>query len=234
MEPPPASVLETARWWADFRPDTGNLETWYPVPRVVPITQEASGILVETRMETEAEYAKAEATGDTVGTAVWGRVTEHARKLALVHAVSESREHPEIRKPAAQWARRFVMHQARRMLFMTQVHVAANPFHAECLKFLDKLRGTPGRELAHSVLLKRMKMDAKSFNLVVDTLDQRGDIVIREQKTATKAARFYQLADRTGVKDSGGRSAERERFRPSSQSKEDREGSSGVKKSEVL
>ncbi len=199
IEPPPARVLETARWWADFRPGTGNLEVWHPVPQVVPLTQEAGEILVETRRETEAEYAKAEATGDTVGTAVWGRVTEHARKLALIHAVSENREHPEIGRHAARWARRFVMHQARRMLFMTQAHVAANPFHAECLKFLDKLRGAPGRELAHSVLLKRMKTDAKTFLAMVTTLEQRGDIEIRTQSTSGRSGRFYRLVEGTGV-----------------------------------
>ena len=199
IERPPARVLETARWWADFRPGTGNLEAWHPVPRVVPITQEAGDILVETRLEAEAEYARAEATNDTVGTAVWGRVTEHARKLALIHAVSEKREHPEIGKTAAQWARRFVMHQAKRMLFMTQAHVAANPFHAECLKFLDKLRGAPGRELAHSVMLKRMKTDAKNFLAMVTTLEQRGDIAIRTQSTSGRSGRFYRLVEGAGV-----------------------------------
>jgi len=203
IEPPPPRVLEAAKWWADFRPGAGNLEQWHPVPRVVPISQEAVRILIENRIEAEAEYAKAEASGDTVGTAVWGRVTEHARKLALIHAVSENRAHPEIGKTAAQWARRFVMHQARRMLFMTQSHVAANPFHAECLKFLEKLRGAPELELPHSVLLKRMKMDTKNFMLIVNTLEQRGDIVIRNQPTATKPGRFYQLVGTTQQQESG-------------------------------
>lgn len=200
IEPPPPRVLEAARWWAEFRSGTGNLETWHPVPRVIPFTKEAGDILVETRREAEAEYANAEASGDTVGTAVWGRVTEHARKLALIHAVSENRANPEIGKTAAQWAQSFVMHQARRMLFMTQAHVAANPFHAECLKFLDKLRGTKGRELAHSVLLKRMKTDAKTFLAMVTTLEQRGDIVIRTQSTSGRSGRYYQLVESCGDK----------------------------------
>ncbi len=203
IEPPPQRVLQTAKWWADFRPGNGNLEHWHPVPRVVPHTEEAKAILVETRLEVEAEYAKAEASGDAVGTAVWGRVTEHARKLALLYAVSEGRERLEIGNPAAEWARRFVMHQAKRMLFMAQAHVADNPFHAECLKVLRKLRAAPGGELAHSVLLKRMKMDTKNFMLIVSTLEQRGDIVVRNQPTATKPGRFYQLVGATAEKESG-------------------------------
>ena len=194
-DPPPAHVLETAQWWADFQPGTGNLEQWHPVPRIVPHTPEAREILVETRLEVEAEYDKAEAQGDEVGTAVWGRVAEHARKLALVYAASEKHTAPRIGRAAAEWARGFALHQARRMLFMAQAHVADNPFQAECLRMLRKLRAAPKRELAHSVLLRRMKMDTKSFGLLVATLEQRGDIVIRTQATATKSGRFYQLTE---------------------------------------
>ena len=144
-DPIPERVLETAKWWADFRPGTGNLQDWHPVPRVVPQTAEAMEVLVETRLEAEEEYGKAEAVGDEAGTTVWGRVSEHARKLALLYAVSENHEQPEIGKAAVEWARRLVLHQARRMLFMARAHVADNPFDAECLKVLQKLRGAPER-----------------------------------------------------------------------------------------
>jgi hypothetical protein len=207
----PARVLETAKWWADFRPGTGNLENLHPVPRIVPHTDEAKGILIETRLEAEAEYSKAECSGDAVGTTVWGRVSEHARKLALVHAVSENPKRPEIGRTAAEWARKFVFHLTRRMLSMAQAHVADNPFHAGCLKFLQKLREAPEGELAHSILLKRMKTDAKNFLVLVTTLEQRGDIVIRTQSTSGRPGRFYRLTDlpagsplRAGSTDEGG------------------------------
>jgi hypothetical protein len=191
----PDRVLETARWWADFRCGTGNLENWHPMPQIIPHADEARAVLIETRLETEAEYAKAEAADDSVGTAVWGRASEHSRKLALIYAVSENHEHPVIGQAATEWASRLVLHQARRMLFMAQSHVADNPFHAECLKFLQKLRNAPGRELPHSLLLKRTKTDAKSFLALVTTLEQRGDIVIRTQSTPGRSGRFYRLAE---------------------------------------
>jgi hypothetical protein len=193
--PLPNRVLETARWWGDFRAGTGNLENWHPVPQIVPQTDEAKAVLIETRLEAEAEYAKAEAADDCVGTAVWGRASEHTRKLALIYAVSENHEHPEIGRAATEWASHLVLHQARRMLFMAQSHVADNPFHAECLKFLQKLRNAPGQELPHNVLLKRMKIDAKSFLGLVTTLEQRGDIAIRTQTTPGRTGRFYRLAE---------------------------------------
>ncbi|MFC1573208.1 hypothetical protein ACFL6M_06375 [Candidatus Eisenbacteria bacterium] len=85
---------------------------------------------------------------------------------------------------------------------MAQAHVAANPFHAECLRFLQKLRGVPRQELAHSVLLKRMKTDAKTFLAMVTTLEQRGDIEIRTQSTSGRPGRFYRLTE--GLREVGG------------------------------
>ncbi len=189
----PTRVLETARWWAEFSPGPGNLENWHPVPKVVSHTDDARNILVETRLEAEAEYSKAEGLADAVGTTVWGRVSEHVRKLALVYAVSETFERPEIGRNAAEWARRFVLHQTRRMLFMAEAHVAENPFHAECMKLMRKLREATGQALPHGVLLKRMKTDSKNFSLLILTLEQRGDIKVLTRSTRGRQNRVYQL-----------------------------------------
>jgi hypothetical protein len=82
------------------------------------------------------------------------------------------------------------------MLFMAQTHVAENPIQAACLKFLQKLREAPERELPHSVLLKRMKIDAKTFSTLVRTLGERGDIVARTESTTGRPGSYYQLAGR--------------------------------------
>lgn len=199
IHPVPDRVLETARWWADFRPGTGNLQDWHPVPLIVPQTEAARTILDEARGEAEQEYARAESLSDSAGTALWGRVAEHARKLALVYAVSENHQAPEIGRDAAVWASGFAIHQARRMLFMAQSHVAENPFQAECLKLLRKLRAAPGRELSHSVLLKRMKVDAKTFRVLVSTLEQRGDIATRTEIISGGGGQFYRLMEKAAT-----------------------------------
>ena len=41
-------------------------------------------------------------------------------------------------------------------MFMSHSHLADNPFHADCLKLMQKLRHAPYNTLSHSVLLKRM------------------------------------------------------------------------------
>jgi hypothetical protein len=159
----------------------------------VEADDDARSLLTDARQASEAEYTAAEARGDPVGTTVWGRVPEQIRKLALLYAVSASHETPRIDVAAVRWATEFILHQTRRMLFMAHSHVAENPFHAECLKLLRKLREAPERQLAHSVLLKRMKTDAKSFSTLIETLCQQGEIEIVTTPRAGWPVRGYRL-----------------------------------------
>ena len=189
----PASVMDAAQWWAEFNPGAGNLGSWHPQPRIVEADDDARDMLAEARLTSESEYASAEARGDPVGTTVWGRVPEQIRKLTLIHAVSANYETPRIDAMAVQWATDFMFHQTRRMLFMAHNHVAENPFHGECLKLLRKLRDATDQQLAHSVLLKRMKTDAKTFQELVTTLEQQGDVSTVIQATSGRPQRHYRL-----------------------------------------
>ncbi|NLE39432.1 MAG: hypothetical protein GX621_15530 [Pirellulaceae bacterium] len=192
----PSHIVTTARWWADFRPGTGNLENWHPIPAVVEHSDKARQALIETRQAADAEYAVAEQQGDVVGTTVWGRVSEQTRKLALLYAVSENHEAPRIEKAAVEWAAQVIVHQTRRMLFMAAQHVSDNPFEAECLKLIQKLREAPGGQLSHSVLLKRMKVDARHFRELIVTLQERGDVALATVTTAGRTGIMYRCEKR--------------------------------------
>ena len=191
----PPRILETATYWANFQPGKGNLDKFFPIPRIVAYTDEAQSLLIDSRRQCEAEYAAAEERGDAVGTTVWGRTNEHIRKLALLYAISANHREPSIDASGARWATEFATHQTRRMLFMAQSHVAENPFHAECLKAKQKLQSAPHRTLAHSVLLKRMKMDAHSFMRMMETLIAQGDVTPLGHDTAGRPFRGYQLIE---------------------------------------
>jgi hypothetical protein len=195
---PPPRVLETAGWWAGQSPGPGNLAESHPTPKTVPHTPEARRLLIELREQSEAEYADAEAKSDAVATTVWGRVSENARKLALLYAISENHREPEIGADAVRWASGLIVHQTRRMLFMAAGHAAETPFDELALRAMRKLREAPGETLRHSVLLKRMKIDSRSFHDLVDTLAQRGDIVAETVETAGRAAVVYRLAGKEG------------------------------------
>jgi tRNA U38,U39,U40 pseudouridine synthase TruA len=126
---------------------------------------------------------------------VWGRVSEQVRKLALIYAVSANHQNPKIGLDAMRWASQFVMHQTRRMLYMASSHVADNPFHAECLKLIKKLREAADHELPHQLLLKRMKVDAKRFRELIETLIQRGDVEAVAAPTAGRTGVKYRLLE---------------------------------------
>lgn len=191
---PPDRVIDVARWWSDFSPGTGNLEQWHPQPRIVEADNDARTLLTETRRASEAEYAASEARGDPVGTTVWGRVPEQIRKLALLYSVSVSHEAPQIDVAAVRWASDFILHQTRRMLFMAQSHVAENPFHAECLKLIRKLREAPEEQMQRQHLLRAMRCKAADFDQLIVTLVQQGDIVPVAIPTRTKTSQGYRLA----------------------------------------
>ncbi|MBN1909792.1 MAG: DUF3987 domain-containing protein [Pirellulales bacterium] len=189
----PASVVETARWWAEFRPSTGNLQDAHPEPRVVPLAPEAALALGQLQRTTEAEYDRAEEAKDEAARTAWSRTCENATKLALVYAVSENHEDPIIGLPAVEWATAFAMHQTRRQIFLAASYVAENPFHAECLKVLRKLREADG-QMARRQLMRAMRCKAADFDQIISTLLQQGDIVPVQISTKTKPAQGYQLA----------------------------------------
>jgi len=196
----PDAVLEIARWWAEYNPHKTrrNLLEVHPHPKAIHAEPEAKEALTALQRATEAEYRKADKQNDEVARVAWSRTHENAKKLSLLRAVSENHEEPLIRLPAVEWATEFAMHQTRRQLFLAQTYVAENAFHADCLKVIRKLRDAPGHELPHSVLLKRMKMNATAFRDLVETLRQRGEVLPVTVTTTGRPGLVYRLV---GVKD---------------------------------
>jgi hypothetical protein len=62
-----------------------------------------------------------------------------------------------------------------------------------CLRLIRKLQEIPERQLPHSLLLKRMKMDAKSFQEMIATLERQGDIATSIVATSGRPQRLYKL-----------------------------------------
>jgi len=190
----PESIVETARWWAQYRPGTGNLQEFHPVPRVVAFEPEAAEVVGQLQKMTEVEYDRAAAAGDEAACTAWSRTCENAKKLALIYACSGNHQEPVIGLSAVEWATAFAMHQTRRQLYLAATYVAENPFHAECLKLLRKLREASEQQMQRQHLLRAMRCKAADFDQIVSTLIQQGDIVTVEIRTKTKSAQGYRLA----------------------------------------
>ena len=192
----PQSIIDIARWWSDYKPgQSRNLVDLHPVPAIVDYTDSGKRIVDEFRVFADAEYTKAEENNDEVSKTVWGRANENARKLALLYACSENHLDPKISGDAAKWAIALMTHQLRRMLYLVQLYVAENDFHALCLKVKQKLREADQRMLLHSVLLKRMKIDKTSFRNMIETLTEQGDIEVVTIQTKTNKGTGYHLLE---------------------------------------
>ncbi len=194
----PPRVLATAKWWADYPPGTGNLEDRHPVPTIIEHGDDAKRLLIETRLQAEAEYSKAEEGCDSVGTTVWGRVSEQTRKLALLYAISENHVSPRIGLAAVEWASAFVMHQTRRMLFMAASHVADGEFDAlikRTVEILRQWREKHGRNalMPNWELRRRLKQRPSDFKDIVLELKERRIVEFGTDASSTKPKSGYRL-----------------------------------------
>ncbi len=72
-------------------------------------------------------------------------------------------------------------------------HVSETPFDADCLRLLRKLREAEGQALPHSVLLKRMKLDAEAFRRLAQTLMERGEVAVEMNPTKGRTGAIYRL-----------------------------------------
>jgi hypothetical protein len=189
----PSTIIEHAAWWRDYQPMAGNIASLHPEPRILQHTPDAKETLNSLRKNADREYSHAEEKNNQPAMTVWGRVNEQARKLALLYAISADREATTIGSDAAEWAASLTMHQARRMLYMAELHVAENPHDAQCLKIIQIISAKPDKKIGHSELLKRMKIDAKSFISIISTMIERGDLVRNEIPHDSRTKGIYAL-----------------------------------------
>ncbi len=192
----PDSILDTARWWSDFAPGRrgagGNLYAMYPEPKSVPFTPDALKAIEAMQKKTDAKWHEADKQKNEADRTAWSRACENAKKLALIYACSENHENPVISLAAIEWASAFALHQTKRQLYLAGSYVAENPFHAECLKLLRRLRESKG-QMARNKLMRAMRCKLADFDQIIGTLLMQGDIAAVDIPTKTKTAKGYRI-----------------------------------------
>jgi hypothetical protein len=198
--PLPASIVEAARWWADFRPG-GNLGEEHPAPRLVPTTPDALAAFADLRRRIDATYDECQAVGDNPGMAIWARAYEKARRLALVYACSADRENPEITTEAVAWSGAFALHQTRRMLYMARQYASESEFDARrkrLLEVLDQWRRQHGDEwMPFWKVNRKLPWSNREHEEVRDTLLHQRLIEARTTPTRGRPGLFYRLPPAT-------------------------------------
>jgi hypothetical protein len=199
--PLPASLLEAARWWADYRPG-GNLAPQHPAPRLVPAAPEAVAAFADLRRRIDATcYGPCRAAQDEAGMALWARAYEKARRLALIYACSVDHENPVVTPEAADWAGAFALHQTRRMLYMARQHASESEFDARRKRLLDVLeqwRRQHGDEWMPLWRVNRkLPWSPREHEEVRDTLLQQRLIEYRVTTTRGRPGAVYRLPPAT-------------------------------------
>lgn len=189
----PERIMLTAKAWAETRLGAGNLSGTNPMPRVVPTTDEAAAAWKEIQATVDAEWEACEERRDKVGTTIWSRVFEQAKKLALVYAVSESKASPRVTSSAVAWAADLMTRQARLMIDAASKRIATSPFDAEVLRFKEAIQRSPDGAMRHMDMLRLLRVEAKRLREIVDTLSQREEITVERSSTNGRGGLVYRL-----------------------------------------
>lgn len=193
MADPPVEVLATAKTWIERRADEID-----PRARVVLYTREADELARAVRVRADENYDESKARGDVMGVIAWSRTMELLSKLSLLYAVSAEPLHPKITRAAVEWAEAFVWHVTRRLLYRSGSLVAESEFERRCAKILQAVTDSPDGSLPHWKLLKRSKLKKRDFMEVVETLIERGDLLLKIEPIPTGSARRTYQRPRRG------------------------------------
>jgi hypothetical protein len=188
----PNAIVESARYWAEFRPGDrrGNLENWHPQPQVVEATNEAKSVFRDFRLCADQRYAAAESWNDQAAMAIWARAHEKARRLALVYAASVGPAAPLVTADAATWACAFVDHQTRRMLHMASQHASESQFDARQKKVLRLIRESG--EMSRAELCRRTQsLSRREREDVIENLRETGQVEERITETGGRPRLSY-------------------------------------------
>lgn len=182
----PTDIAERFHWWAGYQPG-GNLSSVVPQPRRLTPDDAAVDVFKSFRRSV-SDRRKAE-TGDAV---LWTRAYEKARKLALLHQVSRTREAMKIDRHAAQWACDVVESLTVRLEWLAEQWISDGVFDAKCKKVLRLIRQAGSRGVtASQICLASRNLTPRDRQEVLNSLFEAGQVVKTTQKTNGRPAMVY-------------------------------------------
>ena len=163
----PRSVVETAVKMAE-REKKFN-ETYVLEPVIVTESPEAKAKLRELRFNSDEISRRLFDSGLESAAALYCRLYEKAVKLAVLYAISENAETPQMSAEAVRWGAAFATHVTKKMLYEAQFNLAEGNFDRLKKRFVGLL-AKAGGQLDRATLLKKMHIDAATFQRIVLTL----------------------------------------------------------------
>jgi hypothetical protein len=138
VQPVTQSLIDKAHWWFCQRANRINPVT--PAPKTIEVTGEAK-VLFRQLAETKKQIRKSK---NLIKDALWGRVVEQARQLALAYAASADYENPIVDNNAAQWACELIVYLTKRKYYLANRHIAGSEFDKNqkaVLRFIEEQKG---------------------------------------------------------------------------------------------
>ena len=180
----PASIIETAKWWREFKPNgelTGNFAGSTSAPQLVDESPEAEQIFdsCEEAVRAEIEHLPPHLAS------LFKRCEENGRKLAIIYACSECKERPFIGANAARWGVELALYLARRLAFLADANIADNDTHEKRNKVLNIIRDSGRMGLSKSELLRKCRyLKTRELGEILDALSGSEEIAIEETQSA--------------------------------------------------
>ncbi|QDT30909.1 bifunctional DNA primase/polymerase [Thalassoglobus polymorphus] len=169
----PAELAADVKRWFEFKPG-GNLSDITAQPRVVQTTPDAGKMLMDFTVRSLSQR------DDDIEQALWSRAGEKARKLALIHACSESFDDPLIDTHAAEWAIELVTYLTQRLLSMAVDYVSENE-HERSWKKLERVIQDRGSIRSSELHAKTRFLKASERWGMLKELESRGVIAISDE-----------------------------------------------------
>ena len=169
--PLPMSVLATAKWWGELKPEgSGNMDVTEMVATITPEAWDRARAFIATE--------NAERTGaDGYATrALWARAGENADKLALIYAASRAPEKlPVVDAAAAEWGYGLSEWLTRHTCRIATENIASTIFHATALAVMKAIR-EEGGSATRARLSRKTRLRKKDLDETLDHLMEAGDI----------------------------------------------------------
>ena len=144
-------------------------ETYVLDPVIVVETDEAKSLFRDLRNSIDDISEKLFTSDLRAAAALYCRLFEKARKLAVLHAISENPERPVMTPDAVRWATAFATHVTKKMLYEAQFNISEGSFDRLKQRFIAQLVKAGG-QLDRSTLLKNLHVDVTTFQRIVLTL----------------------------------------------------------------
>ena len=153
----------------------------FPQTRTAPMEARAKLLLKDVRREADAMYAKYDQSesANECALALWARAGEKVSKFALVRAISRDVNAPVIREEDIAWARTFVFHATRRMLFMAGLYAYDGEFDRQMKRVMQRI-SAKGGSLSYRNILRFVRVEKDELKRVLETLIARGDLRVEK------------------------------------------------------